>query len=262
MTQENLIHNSKSELVITPELIDRLGATPMIFMGEDGTEMPYRQFISGAEQEGDYGMMIFFHGAGSVGRDNFLHVRIPGPPIMHFCLKHNMKMVVLFPQCPSTEPADRWVSAPWDAPAHVLAEHPTKYMDMAMSLLKRKIIEFKPDPRRIYAGGVSMGGFAAWDIVSRMPFTFAAILSICGGADVAQAKNLAGLGVYAVHGSDDGAVSVSRSRNMISALRANGNTNLVYRELEGAGHNVWDATFADEDALKWIFARRKNQFGC
>lgn len=38
MTQENLIHNSISELVITPELIDKLGVTPMIFTGEDGTE--------------------------------------------------------------------------------------------------------------------------------------------------------------------------------------------------------------------------------
>ncbi|OQA74228.1 MAG: Phospholipase/Carboxylesterase [Lentisphaerae bacterium ADurb.Bin242] len=102
-----------------------------------------------------------------------------------------------------------------------------------------------------------MGGYGAWDIVSRMPETFAAVFPICGGADVRQAPKLKNIAVYTLHGDQDTAVPVFRSRDMVKALRDCGNTRVVYRELPGVGHNAWDAAFADDQALEWLFSQTK-----
>ena len=100
-----------------------------------------------------------------------------------------------------------------------------------------------------------MGGYGAWDIVSRMPETFSAILAICGGADVKQAPKLRHLLVCDYHGALDTTVPTSRSRDMIAALKAAGCAEILYRELPDAAHNAWDAAFADETALDFLFSR-------
>lgn len=249
------IHNSQSELEVTREMIDRAGLQPFTFTGNDGTTLPYRQLVAGADQPGDFALMIFFHGAGSVGEDNYAHVRIPGIPIARYLARHHIKAVVLFPQC---RKGHRWVEVPWSDPAHDLPSEPSVHMRLAMELLDSKLREFPVDPKRIYAGGISMGGYGAWDIVCRKPELFAAILAVCGGADVKQAPKLRNLAVYDIHGDSDGAVPVSRSRDMMEALRKQGNDRILYRELPGAGHNVWDPVFADETALDFIFSQTRH----
>ena len=127
-------------------------------------------------------------------------------------------------------------------------------MTLALELLQSALAEFKPDPGRIYAGGISMGGYGAWDIVSRMPETFSGIFAICGGADVKQAPKLRHLRVCDYHGALDTTVPTSRSRDMVRALKEAGCRQILYRELPDTAHNAWDAAFADETALDFIFA--------
>ena len=55
------------------------------------------------------------------------------------------------------------------------------------------------------------------------------------------------------HGALDTVVPTSRSRDMIAALQAAGCAEILYRELPEAAHNAWDAAFADETALDFIF---------
>lgn len=98
-----------------------------------------------------------------------------------------------------------------------------------------------------------MGGYGAWDLVCRMPETFAAIFVICGGADVKQAPKLRELAVCAYHGDKDSVVPVSRARDMIAALRRTGNTRIMYRELPGIDHNAWDTALTDEAAFDFVF---------
>lgn len=244
------VHNSASEQVVTPEMIDALGYEKLTFVAPDGFMLPYRRLVTHPELPGRFSLMIFFHGVGSVGADNFLQMRIPGRHFADYAERHRLKTVLLFPQC---HPGSQWVDVPWDAPAHNLPERPSTHMAAAMELLRAALEEFSPDPAAVYAGGLSMGGYGAWDIVSRMPETFSAILAICGGADVKQAPRLRNLRVYACHGARDATVPPSRSRDMISALRAAGNDRIMYRELPDAAHNAWDAVFADDVALDFIF---------
>ena len=246
------VHNSASELAVTPERIDSLGYEKHTFTAPDGFTLPYRRLTANADLPGPFSLMIFFHGAGSVGEDNFLQMRIPGPPFANYIRKHRLKTVLLFPQC---RKGCKWVDVPWGDLSHDLPEKPSVHMTAAMGLLRSAVAEFHPD--RVYAGGISMGGYGAWDIVSRMPETFSAIFAICGGADVKQAPKLRHLRVCDYHGALDTAVPTSRSRDMIAALKAAGCADILYRELPDAAHNAWDAAFADESALDHIFRPEK-----
>lgn len=244
------VHNSLSEQTVTPEMIAGAGYEALTFTGKDGDTLPYRRLVCNADLPGRFSLMIFFHGAGSVGEDNFLQMRIPGLPFARYVCRHRLKTVLLFPQC---RKEFRWVEVPWGNLSHDLPEQPSRHMKLALGLLQSALAEFKPDPAKIYAGGISMGGYGAWDMVSRMPETFSAILAICGGADVKQAPKLRHLRVCDYHGALDTVVPTSRSRDMVKALRKAGCRQILYRELPDAAHNAWDAAFADETALDFIF---------
>ena len=52
---------------------------------------------------------------------------------------------------------------------------------MALAALAAATKDFKGDSKRTYLTGLSMGGYASWDIASRYPGKFAAIVPVCGG---------------------------------------------------------------------------------
>ncbi len=63
--------------------------------------------------------------------------------------------------------------------------------------------------------------------------------------------------IWCFHGDKDGAVPVTRSRDMVAAIKAVGGTKILYREYPGVGHGCWNATYRDDAVLKWFFAQRK-----
>lgn len=252
------VHNSPSEIVVSESHIDALGFTRESFVDPENVSLhlPYRQYLANFDKEGAPSLLLFFHGAGSVGRENYLQCRITAFPYERFFRNHpNEKCVVLLPQCPSIE--EKWVDRPWNLPSHDIPEEPSKYMRLAMLLLEEKIREFAVDEKKIYANGISMGGFAVWDIAARMPERFAGIFPICGGADLKTAPLLKNMKVWCVHGGVDTTVLTKRSQDMVQALKEAGNTRVVYEEVAGAGHNSWDHAFADDRALEYLFSVSK-----
>jgi len=237
------------------ENVGKCGIEQLPFAGSDGGVLPYCRYIAGAQLPGKFSLLMFLHGVGSVGHDNLAQLRIPAPPLLRFVQKHQLKTVLLFPQC---ERGFQWVDVPWGDKSHILPEKPSVFMQRALELLDEQIALFQPDPKRIFAAGVSMGGYGAWDLVCRRPQTFAGVLVLCGGADTSQAAKLKQLPVYLMHGDQDTAVPVTRSRDMVEALRQAGNRQVTYLELPGCAHNVWDPCFADEKALAWLFSQVRN----
>jgi predicted peptidase len=61
--------------------------------------------------------------------------------------------------------------------------------------------------------------------------------------------------IWTVHGDQDKAVPVTRSRDMVAALKACAG-NIQYTEIQGAGHDVWTRTYADVSMIKWLFSQR------
>jgi predicted peptidase len=111
----------------------------------------------------------------------------------------------------------------------------------------------------MYVTGISMGGFGTWDIISRHPKMFAAAAPVCGGADLAQAKNIGKLPVWAFHGGKDKIVMPSRSSKMIAALNALGNKSAKYTEYPNVGHNAWDFAYKTPALYDWLLSKKKKK---
>lgn len=58
------------------------------------------------------------------------------------------------------------------------------------------------------------------------------------------------------HGADDPAVKVSRSRNMIEALKKAGGAPR-YTEYPAGGHNCWEPATREPDLLPWLFKQQR-----
>ena len=126
----------------------------------------------------------------------------------------------------------------------------------------KKIGELVADPSidasRIYLTDLSMGGFGSWDLVSRHPEWFAAVVSVCGGGDPSFAAHIAesGVPIWTVHGAADRVVPADLTRMMVRAIRkADGR--IGYTELPRVRHNAWHHAYGPEGPLEWMFAQRR-----
>jgi predicted peptidase len=116
--------------------------------------------------------------------------------------------------------------------------------------------KYSLDDNRYYISGLSMGGFGTWDMIMRNPDLFAAAVPICGGADPHYAEKICDMPIYTVHGSVDPLVPVSGTRAMVDALKVAGSP-VIYRELEGEEHGVWNWAAQNADLWEWLFSQSK-----
>ncbi|MBT8037369.1 MAG: prolyl oligopeptidase family serine peptidase [Verrucomicrobiae bacterium] len=199
-------------------------------------------------------LVLLFHGAGERGNDNDKQLTHGAQDVLAYTKKNHSNAIIVAPQCPSGE---KWVNTPWGADAHTMPKEPSAAMLLTLALLQDLQASHSIDTSRIYVTGLSMGGFGTWDIIQRMPDTFAAAMPVCGGGDTDMANAIKHVPIWAFHGGADKVVKVKRSQDMVAAL-LNVGGNIKYTEYKGVGHNSWGRTYADEKALKWLFAQKKN----
>ncbi|MCB9352668.1 MAG: hypothetical protein H6573_35065 [Lewinellaceae bacterium] len=104
--------------------------------------------------------------------------------------------------------------------------------------------------------GLSMGGFAVFDLLARFPKRFAAAAPIAGGGNPLLAplySSTANLWIF--HGAKDDVVPAALSRQMNEALLKL-EANVRYTEYPDVKHESWNNAFAEEKLLPWIFANR------
>ena len=101
-----------------------------------------------------------------------------------------------------------------------------------------------------------MGGFGSFDLCVRRPDYFAAAVPVCGGADPANAKRIASVAFWVIHGGDDKVVRPELSRNMVEALKA-AKAEVKYTEYPGVGHNSWVKAFEEPELVEWLFSHRR-----
>lgn len=224
---------------------------PHTYRAADGATMPYQLFVpAGYDARRQYPLVLWLHGGGGRGNDNRRQLNEGNSVGAHIWTsaanQRRFPSIVVAPQCPT--------GAMWtNIGARV---RPTEQLERVVALLKQLQRSYRIDPRRIYATGQSMGGFASWALIAEYPGLFAAAVPICGGGDEAAASRMKGVAIWAFHGELDHAVSVERSRRMIAALRRAGGKPR-YTEYKGADHVVWNLAFAEPDLLPWLFAQRR-----
>ena len=184
-------------------------------------------------KEGKWPLLLFLHGRGE-SRGPLSAVKKWGPPRL-IERGESFPYVVVSPQCPEAES--------WDQ---------SRQEELLLELLDHLAKQFKIDPDRIYLTGLSMGGYGAWRLAADHPERFAAVVPICGGGKPQDADKLKGLPIWVFHGTDDPAVPLQRSVEMVEAIKKAGSTTIRFTTLEWIGHNSWEAAYASPDLYQWL----------
>jgi len=126
--------------------------------------------------------------------------------------------------------------------------------DDALSVLRAVQKDYKIDPDRVFATGISMGGFGSWTLGIAYPDLFAGIAPICGTGQEDFAENLRHVPVYIIHGTRDAAVKVAGAREMDKVLREL-LYDVTYREYPQYGHGVFVTDLGE--LFDWMDRRRR-----
>lgn len=207
-----------------------------------------------------YPLVIFLHGGGERGNNNESQLNHGGRVFTNDSIMLNYPAIVVFPQGARHS---RWGTAklrkdsttkgflityPKDLP-------PRKDMELVMDLIPELEATYAIDKKRLYVGGLSLGGIGTYELVYRMPDIFAAAFVMCGAGDTANAKKMNGTSWWIFNGQKDSAIYVEHAIAMSDALKAAG-TRVKLTVYPEDGHNCWDDAFKEPGLFEWMFARK------
>ena len=200
------------------------------------------------------------HGSAQRGKDNEKQLTWGADLFLDSLNRRKFAAIVVFPQGPGNS---LWGaigftrlddSLRYNFPA---SKTPIKPMQMLLGLTDELKKNNSVDTNRFYVGGLSMGGFATFEILWRKPHFFAAAFSICGAGNADQVHLYANkFPIWIFHGGADRLVPVSNSRLMYKTLKAEG-ANVIYTEYPGVGHDSYKKALAEPDLLPWLFKQKK-----
>ena len=209
-----------------------------------------------------YPLVIFLHGSGERGFDNAAQLLHGGSLWLRDSIRQDFPAYVIFPQCPK--------DSSW-APLKVRRDSTGKPIGMIFSDLQEPgtvpeqlvklladslVSSGKIDSKRIYLGGLSLGGIGTFDLLARYPDMWAAGFPICGAGNVADAVKFNKIPLWIFHGGADPVVPVRGSQEYYKALQ-DLHAEVKYSEYPGVGHNSWDNAFAEPELVPWLFSHRK-----
>lgn len=218
--------------------------------------MPYRLLKPSSLEYGEkYPLVLYFHGIGVRGDDNEKTL-ING--VWHLAkdeFQEKFPAFVLVPQCPENMKWTEYFSANERV---VFNNEQTISMKTAIELMFSIIENYPIDSKRIYVSGMSMGGFATWEILIRYPDLFAAAVPVCGGGDVRFADQLKNIPIWAFHGENDKIVPLERSTEMVESINNLGGKAKI-SIIKNVGHDVWHQTYEMLEMYEWLFDQKKSK---
>jgi predicted peptidase len=226
-----------------------------------GTSYRYQVFVpNNWTKKVKWPVVLFLHGYGERGETGLPQTDVGIGRAIRMSEKP-VPFIVVMPQCL--------------AGTHLWTEDAMEAQ--ALAALDRTMKEFNGDRERVYLTGLSMGGYATWDLAAKYPGKFAAHVPICGGVrglkdhpEIAgalgrdakvtdpyaeTAQRIGKTPVWIFHGDADDSVPVEESRKMAEALKAAG-ANYKYTEYPGVGHNSWDKAYAEPELVPWLLSQK------
>ena len=225
---------------------------------QDGKVLPYRILLpEDYDVLKEYSLLLFLHGSGERGEDNELQLVHGGKLFLEADFRKKYPAIIVFPQCPTDEywgtVSDREGPSKFSFSKNP-KNNPT--LDMVEGMLENILLNYGVDEKRIYIGGLSMGGMGTFEMVYRNPRTFAAAFAICGGANPEIARRIRKPVWRIDHGEADEVVPVQFSIQMGNALKEKKAS--VWLNLHpNVNHNSWENVFADPTFLPWLFSQSK-----
>jgi predicted peptidase len=232
----------------------------------DGTDtLPYRLLLpENYDSSKQYPLIVVLHGAGERGKDNEVQLKHGGALFLKDSVRKSFPARTIFPQCSFFS---FWSNVKFDfdmaakKPKFLFQADgdPSVAMRLAIELVNKTLKDYPIKKDQVYVGGLSMGGMGTFEIVRRMPNTFAAAFPICGGANPSTAKELTQPSWWIFHGEKDPVVPVKFSEEMAEALKRAGAKEVRLSLYPDALHNSWDNAFAEPDFLPWLFSKKMVQ---
>ena len=187
-------------------------------------------------------MLLFLHGAGERGTD--IQLAAVHGPLKQVKQGRDFPFIIVAPQCAAGE---LWQNEP------------------LLQLLNHAAEKFSVDPKRVYLTGISMGGYGTWQLGLQHPEKFAAIVPICGGANLievilgANEKRAAvkRLPVWAFHGAKDNVVPPGESERLVAQLKKMGVKEVKLTIYPEANHDSWTETYKNPELYEWLLKQSR-----
>jgi predicted peptidase len=208
-----------------------------------------------------YPLIVFLHGSGERGRDNEAQLTHGGKLFVREDIRKNFPAIVVFPQCPTDSTWARSRRLPNSDQRVFLSEQDPPVPQQLVKILVDSLADNRiVNTKRMYIGGLSMGGMGTYDILGRNPGRYKAAVSICGACNIPWfLANAGNIPLWIFHGAKDNVVPPESNRQLFKALMTRGASNVMYTEYPNAGHNSWDSAFAEPQLLPWLFSDRKRR---
>jgi len=237
------------------------GFVARVYQDQSGKTVPYRLYIPPTHKKSHkYPLVIWLHGGGGQGIDNLRQIQGDQVPGTHIWTtpdnqaKHPTFVVV--PQITGRTGWDDIGFATGRAFDPIRDSQLSPQLAQVLGILDSVKSEFRIDAKRIYIAGQSMGGFGAWNLITKKPELFAGAIILCGGGNPFLAENVKHLPIWSFQGDADGAIIRDTNRNMIAAVKKAGG-NPRYTEYPGMGHEIWNRVFKEPGLVEWLFAQHK-----
>jgi len=179
-----------------------------------------------------YPAIVFTHGAGQRGRDyeTFIKDEIFTKKVLSKETPLS-KAICFVPLCH----LDTWFDCFSDL------------LDFVKEMYNRDDV----DQKRFNAAGISMGGYAAYQVMMCLPELFHKAYICCGGGMYWNAGRMWNIEMKIFHGALDEVVYPEESKRMYNNLiKSYGRAELtIYPDCD---HNCWDKAYADLEKLAWF----------
>jgi predicted peptidase len=207
-------------------------------------------------------LIMFMHGSGERGNDNEKQLWHGGALFLKDSIRNMNPAIVIFPQCPNDSAWNRFNrSAPRTDSFYLSLNHSTDLStpERLVKLLMDSLAQHRiTDKKRMYIGGLSLGGFGTYDLLTKYPNYFAAAFPICGMTNVPLYTQRAyKVPLWIFHGAKDDVVSPEPDRLLYKALQTKKGARVQYTEYPDVGHNSWDNAFAEPNLLPWVLTQKR-----
>jgi predicted peptidase len=190
----------------------------------------------GYSAEKKYPLIIAFHGVGENG-DSASTVYINSNGLVSSYVSAAFQS-----RHPCFVAAPHNPSGTWTDTAWTVSNTVCKYkqgpistrLNTVMLLLDSLQREFPIDSNRIYITGLSIGGWATWDLITRFPDRFAAAFPQSGGVDTGKANAVIRTPIWSYNGSKDNVVAPLSANYFFDNLdKLDGNSGVAYTWCHG-----------------------------
>jgi predicted esterase len=218
-----------------------------------------------------YPMIVMLHGAGESGRSwegrftyEFADLRYDnnGHNLLHGGQQHRDAVnrsstnsrafpgIVIFPQ---VNHSGAWESG-WNS------GQLNTNGKMAIKIIEYMITNYQVDNNKIYLHGLSNGARGTWDVSTKRPDLFAAILPMSGVANNTEEMTSVHVTtpVWLFQGGVDTNPTPSAAQKLINTLVAKGGSPR-YTLYPNLAHTTWNTAYAEPDFFSWMLAQDKRK---